>query len=78
MKLKNLVYSAIIVFLAGCAPELTEQDIQEAYQGHEVSKPIVLEKHEVYRQWEASIQFKCGNEICLSTLIYEDGKWRVR
>ncbi len=78
MKLRNLVYSAIIIFLAGCAPELTEQDVQEAYKGHEVPKPIVLEKHEVYRQWEASIQFKCGDEICMSTLIHENGKWRVR
>ena len=85
MKLKNLFYSAVILFLAGCAPELTEQDVIDAYKsqaakdgGYYIEGEIKLEDFEVVHQWEASLTYKCGDEICMSTLIHEDGKWRVR
>ena len=85
MKLKNLVYSAIIIIIAGCAPELTEQDIIDVYKsqaakngGYYIESEIKLEDFEIVHQWEASLTYKCGNETCISTLIHENGKWRVR
>ena len=85
MKLRNLVYSAIIIFFAGCAPELTEQDVIDVYKskaakegGYYIDGEIKLEDFELVHQWEASLVYRCGNETCLSTLIFENGKWRVR
>ena len=85
MKLKNLVYSAIIIFFVGCTPELTEQDVIDVYKskkakdgGYYIEGEIKLEEHEIVQQYEASLVFKCGEETCLGTLIWDDGKWRVR
>ena len=57
----------------------TEEDIIQAYKDHNyIERPIKLEEAEIIHQWEASLVFKCGEETCMGTLIYEDGKWRVR
>ena len=56
MKLKSLVCSAFIMFLIGCAPELTEQDVREAYKDDfYVKGEIKLQEQEIIHQWEASI-----------------------
>lgn len=67
----------VFLLLLGCAPELTDQDVKEALKDR-IKGEVHLEEYEIIHQWEAHLIFKCGEETCLGTLIYDNGKWRLR